>query len=133
MSTLTTLTWDDGMKVGNTTMDADHEEFVELQARCAAADDAAFPALFAELAQHLRDHLDREEALMQKFGFPPYPIHKHEHDRVRLELEGIAQRLAAGNLILARGYVAEALVDWFVGHKNTMDSATAAWIRMQGG
>ncbi len=128
-----TLTWDDSLKVGNAVMDTDHQEFVELLAACGSADDAEFPALFAALATHLREHLLHEEELMRQYGFPPYPIHKHEHDRVRLELEGIEKRLAAGNLPLARGYVREALPDWFIAHKNTMDSATAGWIKMKGG
>ena len=130
---MTTLTWDDSLKVGNAVMDADHQEFVELLSATARAEDAEFPACFAKIATHLREHLAREEELMRQHGFPPYPIHKHEHDRVRLELEGIEKRLAAGNLALARGYVREALPDWFMAHKNTMDSATAGWIRAQGG
>jgi hemerythrin len=133
MTTQTPLAWDASMEVGNAIIDADHKETVELLAEVNAADDAAFPALFATFAQHLRDHLAREEALMDQYGFPPAPIHKHEHNRVRLELEGIEKRLAAGNLMLARGYTREAVPDWFVMHKNTMDAATAAWIRSQGG
>lgn len=127
------LVWDDSLKVGNAVMDADHREFVELLAQCDGADDAAFAALFARIAAHLSEHLAREEELMRHYAFPAYPIHKHEHDRVRLELEGIGKRLAAGNRLLARGYVREALPDWFVTHKNTMDSATAGWIKAQGG
>lgn len=129
----TALVWDDSLKVGNDIIDHDHKETVELLAGLAAVDDAAFPAAFAHFAQHLRDHLAREEDLMRQYGFPPFPIHKHEHDRVRLELEGIEKRLAAGNLMLARGYATQAVPDWFINHKNTMDSATAAWIRSQGG
>lgn len=128
-----TLVWDDSLKVGNDVIDHDHKETVEMLAELAAADDAAFPAVFARFTQHLREHLAREEDLMRQYGFPPFQIHKHEHDRVRLELEGIEKRLAAGNLMLARGYATQAVPDWFVNHKNTMDSATAAWIRSQGG
>ena len=133
MPALPPLTWDDSLKVGNATIDADHKETVELLATCAAAEDADFRALFAGFATHLREHLAREEGLMQQYGFPATPIHKHEHDRVRLELEGIEKRLAAGNLQLARGYIREMVPEWFVNHKNTMDSATAAWIAAQGG
>lgn len=133
MPTSTTLAWDDSLKVGNAIIDADHKETVELLAVCATAEDADFRALFAGFATHLREHLVREEELMVQYGFPAYPIHKHEHDRVRLELEGIEKRLAVGNLLLARGYVREMVPEWFIGHKNSMDSATAAWIKSQGG
>ena len=133
MPALTALTWDDSLKVGNAIIDAEHQETVELLAVCGAAEDADFRAQFAHFATHLREHLAHEEELMRQYGFPAYPIHKHEHDRVRLELEGIEKRLAAGNLQLARGYVREMVPAWFIAHKNTMDSATAAWIRSQGG
>ncbi|MGQ9368670.1 bacteriohemerythrin [Azospirillum sp. ST 5-10] len=133
MPTLTTLAWDESLEVGNAIIDAEHKETVDLLAALAAVDDAGFPALFAAFARHLRDHLAHEEALMRDYGFPPYPIHKREHDRVRLELEGVETRLAAGNLALARGYAGEAVPEWFVNHKNTMDAATAAWIRSRGG
>lgn len=133
MPSATNLAWDDSLKVGNEIIDHDHKETVELLAELNAATDADFPAVFARFADHLRDHLAREEGLMQQYGFPPYPIHKHEHDRVRLELQGIEKRLAAGNLMLGRGYAREVVPDWFINHKNTMDSATAAWIKSQGG
>ena len=133
MPSASTLVWDDSLKVGNEVIDHDHKETVELLAELNAASDADFHAVFARFADHLRDHLAREEDLMRQYGFPPFPIHKHEHDRVRLELQGIEKRLAAGNLMLARGYAREVVPDWFINHKNTMDSATAAWIKSQGG
>lgn len=127
------LVWSDDLKVGNEIIDTEHRETVELLGVLAAADDASFPAEFAKFADHLRVHLAHEEALMAEFGFPAEPIHRREHDRVRLELEGVEKRLAAGNTMLARGYATQAVPDWFVTHKNTMDAATAAWIRQQGG
>lgn len=127
------LVWDDSLKVGNAIIDREHEETVTLLAELAAASDSALMAGFSRFAQHLRDHLAHEEELMVQYGFPPYPIHKHEHDRVRLELEGIEKRLRAGNIMLVRGYVTQAVPEWFINHKNSMDSATAAWIKSQGG
>ena len=40
-------------------------------------------ALFA----HTQEHFAREEAAMREVGFPPYPVHKGEHDRVLEEME----------------------------------------------
>lgn len=133
MPTLQILAWDSSLEVGNAIIDSDHKETVELVAKAFTATDAELPALFAAFAEHLRDHLAREEDLMREYGFPPYQIHFGEHERVRRELDGIAQRLARGNLALVRGYLTEVVPDWFVNHKNTMDSATAAWIRQHGG
>ncbi len=125
--------WDVSLEVGNAVIDADHKETIERLAEAARATDAELPALFDAFARHLRDHLAREEELMHAYAFPPAPIHVHEHNRVRLELDGVAKRLAAGNLALVRGYLTEIVPDWFITHKNTMDAATAAWIRSRGG
>lgn len=133
MPTVAIPTWDSSLEVGNAIIDADHQETIELLGKAAKAADADLPAHFRAFAQHLREHLAREEELMRQYGFPPTPIHVHEHNRVRLELEGIEKRMAMGNLALVRGYLTEIVPDWFVNHKNTMDSATAAWIRSQGG
>lgn len=133
MPTLTAIAWDESLEVGNAIIDAEHKETVEILAEAATAGDAELPAVFAKFAQHLRDHLAHEEELMREYAFPPMPIHVHEHNRVRLELEGIEKRMKAGNLMLVRGYLTQIVPDWFVTHKNTMDSATAAWIRSQGG
>ncbi|NYZ16185.1 hemerythrin family protein [Azospirillum sp. RWY-5-1] len=127
------LAWDSSLEVGNAVIDRDHKETVELLAALIDAPDTDFPTLFTGFAAHLRAHLANEEALMREYGFPAYAIHRHEHERVRTELEGIERRLAAGNLMLARGYATEIVPDWFLAHKDTMDAATAAWIRQQGG
>ncbi len=127
------LAWTDALEVGHPVIDHDHKETVALLNALNAAPDADLAAAFADYADHLREHLAREEDLMRLHGFPAYPIHKHEHDRVRTELEGIAKRLAAGNFMLARGYAREVAPAWFLQHKDTMDAATAAWIRQQGG
>jgi hemerythrin len=132
MSAKTTLVWNDSLMVGNAVIDADHRETVELLAEVIDAGDDALPELFTRFALHLRTHLSREEELMRRYGFPASTIHKMEHDRVRMELDGIETRLAAGNLQLVRTYTSTVVPEWFINHKDTMDAATAGWIRQCG-
>lgn len=78
------------------------------------------------LAVHMRDHFLREESLMREAGFPAYPAHKAEHDRVLAEMDAEARafRERGDGERLAR-HVFEALPAWFSNHVKTMDLLTA--------
>lgn len=78
---------------------------------------------------HNRAHFAREEAAMQASGFPPYAVHKGEHDRVLGWLEKLAADIESGLPDEAiRPRVERDLPAWLNQHIMTMDRATAAWI-----
>lgn len=82
-----------------------------------------------EFLQHSREHFAREEVIMREAGFPPYGIHKSEHDRVIAWLEALLQAVESGNDITAvSAAVSHDIPDWFIRHIRSMDSATAAWV-----
>ncbi len=86
------------------------------------------------LAVHTREHFTREEALMREAGFPAYPVHKAEHDRVLAEMnaEARAFRETGDGARLSR-YLGEALPAWYVNHTRTMDAVTAAFVARRRG
>jgi hemerythrin len=85
------------------------------------------------LASHTREHFEREEATMRDARFPPYPVHKAEHDRVLAELEREARLFAErGDAERLLGYVTETVPAWFVGHIQSMDQVTARFAAAQG-
>lgn len=93
----------------------------------------AISSILAELIEHTIAHFSGEEEMMREKNFPPYPIHKAEHDRVLNELKSIAQQFNAGleeekdfRLILA--YVDGSLVPWLINHIETLDTVTAAFL-----
>ena len=116
-------------------MNLDHAHAAEqLEAMTdALAEYAADPARLATLCQafldHNRAHFAREEAAMQAAGFPPYPVHKAEHDRVLTDLEDLVQAIAGG---LPEADVAQRvkhdLPHWLLNHVETMDRVTAHWL-----
>lgn len=110
-------------------MDTAHREFLDLAARLARADDAAFPALFKALLEHSRLHFAQEGRLMRACGFPATGEHEGEHARVLGELLQFNRAVARGRIALARAYVRHGLPDWFSLHLATMDSALAAYYR----
>ena len=89
-----------------------------------------FEALFA----HTQEHFGREEEAMRQVGFPPYPVHKGEHDRVIEEMESEETHFReTGDTGRLWSYVAEAVPTWFVGHINSMDAVTAQFVSMRKG
>lgn len=122
------MPWSEQQSLGVVEMDATHQEFVELVDRLAAAGDAEFPALFAELREHTRLHFEHEGKLMRACRFPAIGEHESEHLRVLGELTHLSLRIATGRLTMARAYV-EGMPSWFANHLATMDSALAACIR----
>lgn len=82
-----------------------------------------------EFLDHNRAHFAREEAAMQAAGFPPYPVHKQEHEQVLAWLENLTGALETGvALETARQAVEQEIPGWFLRHIQTMDSVTANWL-----
>jgi hemerythrin len=67
---------------------------------------------------------------MQETGFPPYPMHKGEHDRVLADMDAHAARWKQErNTTALSDWLEVELVDWFVSHVGTMDFVTARYIK----
>ena len=118
-------------------MNATHTEELALLRDLLSALDADDAARAAELATafavHVEEHFAREERLMEQYGFPPYPIHKGEHDRMRpLVAEMCAGADNAEGRARLAGFIREEFLPWLTSHVSTMDTATAHFLAMQG-
>lgn len=119
-------------------MNRDHAEFVALRDRLLALLSTQAPAaevdtLLDELLVHTRHHFAEENRLMQETGFPPYPMHKGEHDRVLDDMESrIARWKQERDATALSNWLEVGIVDWFVSHVSTMDFITARFIKAQG-
>ena len=129
---MTLIAWNDGLKLGLAFQDADHEESVRLMNALQTCADAELPALFAQHRAHLREHLARENDLMERIGFFAMDTHKGEHERVLAEQDAILTKLKAGDVAAARQYVQEDLPAWFLGHLQSMDAITAQFALQRG-
>lgn len=66
---------------------------------------------------------------MRATGFPPYGIHKHEHDRVLAWLDDLAGRIESGtDDASVRQAIEQEIPDWLIRHIQTMDAVTATWL-----
>ncbi|MBI5005680.1 MAG: hemerythrin family protein [Nitrosomonadales bacterium] len=120
-------------------MNRDHAEFVGLRAQlleliATAPPDARVDKLLDELLEHTRHHFAAEERLMQEVGFPPYAMHKGDHDSVLANMTAKVERWRQGHdAALLREWLERDVGDWFVNHVSTMDFVTAGFIKAQGG
>lgn len=129
---MTTINWSDELKRGLTFQDEDHEQAVKLMNALQTCTDEELPALFEQLFTHTREHLQRENELMQRIGFFAIAMHKGEHDRVLAEMQDFKEKLDAGDIAAVRHYVHETVPNWFVEHLNSMDTITAQFALQAG-
>jgi hemerythrin len=80
---------------------------------------------------HVKAHFANEERLMRLYAFPPYQMHKAEHDRVLHELNSTMIRWKQHGEIDAIITYLRQSVDWIINHINTMDNITAMFISQQ--
>lgn len=123
------LTWTDDLALGNDEIDSDHRFAVDAMMRMAAADDAELPDLFDAFVEHMREHFERENALMRQTDFPARACHEGEHVRVLGLLDGIAAEVKAGQTSAARDFARRGGPAWFIDHRNTMDFVTVGYAR----
>lgn len=83
--------------------------------------------------RHTQDHFKRENALMLDIGFPAYPIHSGEHEKVLVEMQEISDHWKeTSDIDTLAEYVFSFWPEWFDAHVNSMDMMTAKFAIMQG-
>ena len=118
--------WDDRYLLGHDAMDETHREFVQRVHDLLTVEDATLPAALEAFAQHAAAHFEQENRWMAE-GFPARDCHVDEHDKVLASVREVSEALAQGNHQLVRD-LAVALMDWFPGHADYMDSALSQWL-----
>ena len=96
-----------------------------------ANDSAQITQLCRQWLEHTKAHFDRENSLMEKYGFPAYHCHHGEHVTALHELESIVNTWKDTNDQGALAvYIRETWSKWYVNHISTMDTAvTSAFIK----
>jgi hemerythrin len=115
-------------------MNCDHAEFVTMRSQLLDLISAQAPkndvdTLLDELLSHTRHHFAEEERLMKATSFPPYAMHKSEHDHVLTDMAAHIERWKQDRDVAAlRDWLDQAVGAWFVTHVGTMDLVTAGYI-----
>ena len=112
-------------------MNEEHAGFIELVnqvERDLRNGESALISL-AALIEHVYAHFAHEEKAMLAASFPPYPMHKAEHERVLTLLDSkLALYRLNGESEPLLVFVTVDLPDWFEQHLGTMDRVTARYL-----
>ena len=85
--------------------------------------------LLNEFIKDVEEHFSFEQNLMEKYNFFAYPMHKGEHDRVRMELDSLKKQWDKNkNPELIKAYIENHFVPWLINHVQTMDTVTAMFL-----
>ena len=86
-----------------------------------------------EIVHHTIEHFTKEEKNMLKYSFPPFPMHKGEHDRFLSTMTDYLDKWKRTNdRTVLIDFLENILVDWFYNHVMTMDRMTAMFLSNQG-
>ena len=126
------IRWSDDLRVGIDFIDQDHQDAVEAINRMAAAahDGQSVLADLEAFHHHCALHFGREEDLMRQVDFFAQEPHRGEHERVLAEMDRILDRVRTGED--CSSYFTDALPQWFLEHRATMDFVTADFARSRG-
>lgn len=94
-----------------------------------ARDAEAVTAIAEALVAHTVEHFGGEEVMMREQQFPPYPMHKGEHDRALSEMRAqVASWHSRHDFDSLAYYVNVTLPQWIMVHIQTMDTVTASFL-----
>lgn len=119
-------------------MNHDHKEFVELLSSLIVLlnnsnNEGDIDAELENLQTHIEEHFSREEELMLKANFPPYPVHKGEHERVLIIYkEAVASWHSDHDREQLITLLQIQLPEWFIQHVSSMDMVTAEFLESNG-
>lgn len=92
-------------------------------------DNNAIESYFSQWVEHTQTHFSREERLMKEHGFPPYPVHKGEHDKELSRLNKCYQAWQSQAVpAVVLEYISKQWWPWLHRHIATMDTVTAMYL-----
>ncbi|MET0067148.1 MAG: hemerythrin family protein [Candidatus Thiodiazotropha sp.] len=93
-------------------------------------DEAAISQALSAWIAHTREHFEGENRLMKAQKFPPFPVHKGEHDQALVQLNRVEQAWRDDRDLSALvNYLYEVWLPWFDTHVKTMDTVTAGFLK----
>ena len=84
---------------------------------------------YQEWVDHTVEHFTTEEVEMIESEFPPFPMHKAEHDKALAQMREVFEAWEKQREIkILKMYFIEVVPQWLIGHISSMDAMTAHYI-----
>ena len=116
------VTWSDDFLVGNSIIDAQHRELVNITNEFYAGvkmgglvAKAYFLQTIKGAVNYVRTHFQEEEALMRKIEYPQYEAHKKQHENFVAEVTQQIKTFEKEDNPNPAGFV-KYLMDWILNH-----------------
>ena len=124
------LEWSDELLLGYGPMDSVHQEFVACVANLVSANEGEMLERMRQLIVHVQHHFDEENSWMIETNFPAKECHIDEHAAVLKSIIEVNDLVMQGDMSSCLR-LSKALMDWFPGHADYLDSALAHWLCKQ--
>ena len=133
---MTLLTWKNACQVGVRAFDDQHGILMESmnevrQALVRGAGREEVAQVLDRLIEFSRLHFSAEERLLEQYGFPQLPQHRHEHGRLLAQVIEAAHRVQHGEALQMRPLL-EFLREWYCSHIEHDDHAYGPWLNDRG-
>lgn len=85
---------------------------------------------YQEWFEHTIEHFKTEEDKMIEMRFPPYPMHKGEHEKALQMMDELFRSWQSSrDITLLKDYFTKELSPWLINHIQTMDTITAQFFQ----
>lgn len=114
------IQWQPDFATGINQIDSQHQKLVGMvndlyEAMSRGEGKDALGRVLAGLVDYTKSHFATEERLMTQHGYPGYPAHKAEHDKLTAQVLDLEAKLKAGKAVMTV-QVATFLKDWLANH-----------------
>ncbi len=128
------VVWNDRISVEVEELDADHKKMVEMindlyDAILAGNGRKNLDRLLDRLVDYTRYHFAREEAWMERIGFPDLAAHKQEHEKMAAWINTAWRDYHSNTAMAPSLETMNLLKDWLFGHILGSDQKYAAFQR----
>lgn len=125
------IEWSDALSIGNDDIDGEHRNLVSrLNDVFAAAGSAKVGDSLDNLIDDVRTHFVREEAALEREGYPGLAAHQEDHARLIEQVIDVRKGLGSKGL---SDKAQASLKDWLVDHIKGGDRKVASHRAMAGG
>jgi len=130
------LTWQDSYSVGVAVLDEDHKRLLNLinQLQTAAhyhTSDDYERETFDALVDYTKTHFQREEELMEKYGYPDLDAHRKQHQAMIAEVGKLLEAYQKDRDGTIEGAI-RYLQNWLLNHINGTDKEYSAFLNEKG-
>ncbi|MCB1906771.1 MAG: hemerythrin family protein [Rhodocyclaceae bacterium] len=129
--------WSDDYSVGVQEIDEQHKELVGLLNDLHTAihehhGTQASRRILDELAEYTRTHFMVEESLMRISNYPEFEAHKHSHEELIAQVQGLQEKLDSGQAAITFELL-HFLKVWLTRHINEADKRFGSYLTQHGG